>query len=226
MQESRQARVAGEAYVRFIGGVHMDIQKQRWDEYYRSLNGISIDKWLEDYSSLFCKDINVLDLGSGNGANIPFLLSKTTNVFALDYAESAISIIKCKYHVEAVAADMRMPLPYNDQVFEIIISDLSLHYFSEAETYSILKDINRIMKSNGILLARLNSSNDIKHGAKKGTEIEKGYFEYKGRRKRFFDREMIIKFFGDLFRVEYLEEKRTGKYLEEKVLWEMKAIKT
>jgi len=204
----------------------MDIQKQRWDEYYHNLNGISIDKWLEDYSSLFNKDITALDLGSGNGANIPFLLSKTNNVLALDYAESAINTIKSKYHIEAVVADMRMPLPYKDQSFEIVISDLSLHYFSEAETNSILKEIRRIMKNSGVLLARLNSSNDIKHGAKKGTEIEKRYFEYEGRRKRFFDREMIIRFFGGLFRIDYLEEKRTGKYLEEKVLWEMKAIKT
>jgi len=204
----------------------MDIQQQRWDEYYRSLNGLSIDKWLEDYSSFFNKDITVLDLGSGNGANIPFLLSKTNNVFALDYAESAINIIKNKYNIEAIAADMRMPLPYDDQLFDIVICDLSLHYFCEAETYSILEDINRIMKTKGTLLARLNSSNDIKHGAKKGTEIEKGYYEYEGRRKRFFDKQMIERFFGKYFIIEYLEEKRTGKYLEEKVLWEMKAIKT
>ena len=204
----------------------MDIQQQRWDEYYRSLNGISIDKWLEDYSALFCKDITVLDLGSGNGANIPFLLSKTNNVFALDYAESAINTIKSKYQIEAIAADMRIPLPYNDKLFEIVICDLSLHYFSEEETYSILDEIKRIMKTKGTLLTRLNSSNDIKHGAKKGTEIEIGYYEYEGRRKRFFDKEMIERFFGQYFIIEYLEEKRTGKYLEEKVLWEMKAIKT
>lgn len=204
----------------------MDIQKQRWEEYYCRLNGISVDKWLEDYSLLFDKDISVLDLGSGNGANIPFLLSRTNNVFALDFAESAISIIKSKYHIEAIAADMRMPLPYNDRSFAIIICDLSLHYFSEKETHSILEEIHRIMKIKGTLLVRLNSSNDIKHGAKKGTEIEKGYFEYEGRRKRFFDKEMIQIFFGEYFDIEYLEEKRTGKYLEEKVLWEMKAIKT
>jgi len=204
----------------------MDIQQQRWDEYYRSLNGISVDKWLEDYSSLFNKDITVLDLGSGNGANIPFLLSKTNNVFALDYAESAINVIKNKYHIEAIAADMRMPLPYDNQLFDIVVCDLSLHYFSDKETDSILEDIDRIMKKKGTLLARLNSCNDIKHGAKKGTEIEKGYYEYEGRRKRFFDKEMIQGFFGKYFLIDYLEEKRTGKYLEEKVLWEMKAIKT
>ena len=204
----------------------MDVQKQRWDEYYRSLNGVSTDKWLEDYSSLFEKGTNVLDLGSGNGANIPFLLSRTNNVFALDYAESAIGIIKSQYHIDAIVADMRSTLPYDDQMFEITISDLSLHYFSEAETCSILKEIHRVMKTNGVLLARLNSSNDIKHGAKKGTQIDDGYFEYEGRRKRFFEKGMIIDFFGSLFRIDCLEEKRTDKYLEEKVLWEMKATKT
>jgi ubiquinone/menaquinone biosynthesis C-methylase UbiE len=203
----------------------MDNQKQRWEEYYRSLKGITIDKWLEEYSSLFSKDSTVLDLGSGNGANIPFMLSKTDNVFALDYAESAINIIKNKYQIEAITADMRMTLPYNDQSFEIIICDLSLHYFSESETKSIIEEIRRIMKSRGVLLARLNSINDIKHGAQKGKEIEKGYFEYDGRRKRFFDKEMIQRFFSKYFEIEYLEEKRTGKYLEEKVLWEMKAVK-
>lgn len=204
----------------------MDSQQQRWDEYYRSLKGISIDKWLEDYSALFSKDITVLDLGSGNGANIPFLLSKTNNVFALDYSESAINIIINKYHIEAIASDMRMSLPYDDQSFEIVICDLSLHYFSASETNSILEEIKRIMHKKGTLLARLNSSNDIKHGAKRGTEIENGYYEYEGRRKRFFDKEMIERFFGKYFIIEYLKEKRTGKYLEEKVLWEMKAIKT
>lgn len=105
---------------------------------------------------------------------------------------------------------MSKGLPFEDNVADIIISDLSLHYFTEQKTFEILDEIKRVLKPNGLLLFRVNSVKDVNHGAGEGKEIEPHLYETTdGRYKRFFDEEDIKKFF------------RIGKtYIYMKKLWE------
>lgn len=115
--------------------------------------------------------------------------------------------------------DMTKGLPFENNYTDIIICDLSLHYFTKQVTFQILNEIKRVLKSNGLLFFRVNSTKDVNHGAGKGKEIEPHLYETDdGRYKRFFDEQDIKKFFFN-WETLYLHEEIMGRYDLEKVLW-------
>ena len=201
----------------------MDPQRQRWDEYYRSGNRTDEDGWLDSHRGYFRAGQRILDLGSGDGGNLGFLLSLSNDVHACDYSPAAIASIEGRYPAKALLADIRESLPYGDSTFDVVVADLSLHYFSERETQAILDEVSRILKPDGVLLGRVNSTDDVLHGANQGVEIERNFFDRDGIRKRFFDIGMIHGLFGAKFEVVSAEETRTRKYRDEKAAWEFVA---
>ena len=201
----------------------MDIQHKRWNEYYYTHIASQKDNWLHYYKPIISlhSDPCILDLGCGNGSNLGFLCSMSKSVYGIDFSEEAIEQVKRNYSVDAILGDISNPLPYKDNMFDFIISDLSLHYFSEEQTFGIIEELCRVLKQKGIILARLNSIIDKKHGAQQGNEIEHYYYENNGIKKRFFDNDMIRYFFEKQFDILDISEKTSGKYLEEKYLWEI-----
>jgi ubiquinone/menaquinone biosynthesis C-methylase UbiE len=205
----------------------MDTQQNYWNQYYRQNPTPTQDSWLERHGRLFDRNegMTVLDLGCGSGSNIPFLMSKKAKIHACDYSEEALDVVKSTFHVATTRVDMRETLPYRDAQFDVVISDLSLHYFSEAVTKRIIKDIGRILKARGRFLVRLNAVQDVNHGFGEGTEIEPNFFLVDGRYKRFFDRPTIMSYFEKAFTIEHVEERKTSKYSEEKIIWEVALMK-
>lgn len=199
----------------------MDIQYKRWEKFYSAGNALSKDRWLENYENYFRPGTAVLDLGCGNGSNISYLMSKSADIHACDYSESAVRQVMETFGVKAVKADFREGLPFPDSFFDIVVSDLSLHYFSREETAEIVAEMRRITKRSGIVLARLNSVHDRNFGAGEGVELERNFYDINGDRKRFFDREMIDFFFGSSFSILDAEEKKTDKYRKTKHVWEI-----
>ena len=92
--------------------------------------------------------------------------------------------------------DLQNKLPFPDNFFSVIIADLCLHYFTEKKTKEIMHEIKRILKTNGVLLARVNSTQDTNYGAGQGQKIEDSYYFFEGINKRFFDIQEAEKFFG------------------------------
>ena len=83
----------------------------------------------------------------------------------------------------------------------------------------ILNEIRRILTVGGRLIFRVNSVNDVNHGAGQGNEIEHHLYETSDKRlKRFFD-EKDIKFFFKDFDIEYLNEEIMTRYKLEKRLY-------
>lgn len=183
---------------------------------------IKYDDWLDSFANIIddCKT-PIIDLGCGSGNDTLYLIEKGKKVIPCDYSQNAINNIK-KNFPEADRTecfDMTKGLPFDDNFTDIIISDLSMHYFTEEKTFGLLDEMKRVLKPGGILLFRVNSIRDFNHGAGKGTEIEKHLYETAdGRYKRFFDEEDFKKFFLDWEEV-YLREETMGRYDLEKVLW-------
>jgi SAM-dependent methyltransferase len=203
----------------------MSLPKSKWDHYYSHDESTTQDNWLNKYLEFFEGGGRVLDLGCGNGSNLPFLIKQGLDIVAVDYSENAIKTINANWKVNAFVYDIRKKLPFGNDFFDIILADLSLHYFSFRETKLIVSDLYRITKMKGVMLARVNSINDKNHGSGKGKEIENNYFDNHGDRKRFFDKEMVYDIFDDDFVVTNAEEKKTSKYRAEKALWEIVTIK-
>lgn len=197
---------------------------QRWDNIHSHYERekIKYDDWLELFDKAIenCKT-PIIDLGCGSGNDTLYLIERGKKVIPCDYSRNAIENIKSNFpEVErAECFDMSKGLPFEDNVADIIISDLSLHYFTEQKTFEILDEIKRVLKPNGLLLFRVNSVKDVNHGAGEGKEIEPHLYETTdGRYKRFFDEEDIKKFFSDWKNL-YIHEEVMGRYSAEKVLW-------
>lgn len=197
---------------------------QRWNDIYKNYEreNIKYDDWLEifDRAIINCKT-PIIDLGCGSGNDTLYLIEKGKNVIPCDYSRNAIENIKKNFpEIEtAECFDMSKGLPFMDNLTDIIISDLSLHYFTEQKTFEILEEIKRVLKPNGLLFFRVNSVKDVNHGAGEGKEIESHLYETAdGRLKRFFDEKDIQKFFADWEKL-YIHEEVMGRYGAEKVLW-------
>lgn len=168
---------------------------------------IVCDDWLDSYKSILdeCKTA-VLDLGCGIGNDTLYLTEKGLKVIACDYSDVALAKIKKSFgNVETKLLDISKTLPFTDSSFDLIIADLSLHYFEEKTTISIMEEIKRILNNNGHLIARVNSTADINHGAGQGKKLEENFYFIQGYNKRFFDLKDAERFFSIIGRIEIKE---------------------
>jgi SAM-dependent methyltransferase len=153
-----------------------------WDARHVSLadRKPSIDSWLVKYEDILkqSQGTAVIDLGCGRGNNSIYLLERGYEVIACDYSEEALRSVK-RYApgAQTVFVDMRDRLPWQTDSVFLIIADLSLHYFSSLETRSIIAEIKRVLRSDGYLILRVNSVNDVMYGAGQGNLLEPYYYE-------------------------------------------------
>lgn len=208
----------------------MDTAKSYWNALHSNYEReqIQYDDWLDQFIGIIDKCTSpILDLGCGSGNNTKYLVEHGKQVIACDYAPNAIENMQKNFPevVDAKCFDMTEGLPFPDEYTELVIADLSLHYFSEAVTQCILDEINRILKPDGILLVRVNSVKDVNHGAGKGTEEELHFYRTPdGRAKRFFDESDLLRIFGNFSICSY-REGQLNRYDLPKQLWTMMAQK-
>lgn len=181
-----------------------------------------MDDWLEKFNEIIDKtNLPIIDLGCGRGNDTLYLLKRNKEVISCDFSINAIKNIKNNFQnvKQVICFDMRDGLPFENNSSDIIIADLSLHYFLKEETENIIKELRRVLNANGYIFFRVNSINDINYGAGQGKQIEKHLYETSdGRLKRFFDEKDIKEFFKE-FEIEYLKEEKMLRYdLEKRVL--------
>ena len=195
-----------------------------WDNVHKDYDRatIKVDDWLEKFDDIIMGSQKpILDLGCGGGNDTLYLISKGKQVISCDQSPSAINNIRKNFPevYDAKCFNMLDGLPFEDEAFDVVIADLCLHYFLKSDTEKILNDIRRILTPGGHLILRVNSINDVLHGAGQGPEIEHHVFEMEGKTiKRFFNEEDIRSFFKD-FTIEYLKEEIMTRYKLEKRLY-------
>ncbi len=164
--------------------------KHYWDEIHKVYSGqLVYDDWLRFYKSILdsCKT-KVLDLGSGGGHDASFLIMQGLKVVAVDYSKVSLEIIKKEVpKAEVLMVDISEPLPFQDESFDLVVADLSLHYFDDETIKGIMYEIKRILTFGGHLIARVNSTKDTNHGAGKGEKIEDNFYFVDGCFKRVFN---------------------------------------
>jgi len=183
---------------------------------------IKVDNWLDVFSDIIDNcDSPILDLGCGSGNDTLYLIGKGKKVYSVDQSENAIKNIKKNFPevIEARTMNMLDGIDYSDNTFGIVIADLSLHYFSDEETKRILSEIKRTLTTEGYLLIRVNTVNDVNHGAGSGEEIEHHFYRTDDDMfKRFFDEEDIKRIFSD-FNIIFCEEQKMLRYKNEKTVY-------
>ena len=186
-----------------------------WEEFYLSVPEIKTDMWLEKYKFLIKARTHVLDLGCGNGTNEKYLEKIGIFPEACDISNNAIKMVNKSYPMcKTKVVDMSKNLPYEDEKFEIIIADLSLHYFDSKTTIKISKELKRVLTNRGFVIGRVNSKRDIQED-EPYEEIEENYYNENGCFRRYFSRESIARYFEE-FDVLVNRETATSKYGQRK----------
>lgn len=100
---------------------------------------------------------NILDIGCGDGVNLPL-----ANIFpeikyeGIDYAEKTIEAAKKNYPNISFKVGDAFNLPYEDSTFDMaIISSVLILYRDEKDRIKLLKEANRVLKKEGILIVNV-----------------------------------------------------------------------
>ena len=157
--------------------------------------------WLDNFKKeLNYNNLPILDLGCGNGDDSKWLIENNYKVVSSDFSISSIEHVQ-KINPNTILLDMSNIEDWKqieDNSFSSVVANLSLHYFNNATTIMILKEIKRILINNGILIARVNTNLDTEFGAGDGIEIEPNFYKNleRGIDKRFFTKESALKYFS------------------------------
>ena len=191
---------------------------------------MSGDPWLNRWLPLVRERAGsgpVLEIGCGHGDDTKTLAAAGLLVHAFDRSALAIGMARIRVpSARFECRDIRQPLPGPAESFGVIVASLSLHYFDWAETIAIVERIRSALRPGGVLLCRLNSTEDHHFGACGHPQIEPDFYLVKGVPKRFFDQAAVESIFADGWRTLSLEHFATTKYIKTKALWELVVERT
>jgi len=183
------------------------------------------DPWLDRHLPTLAGGA-VFEIGCGGGRDTRVLVNAGCTVVAIDSASAAIERARAaapaaEFHCQ----DLRAPWPTSVSHVDAVVASLSLHYFAWAETVAIVDRIATTVRAGGVLLCRLNSTNDFHYGARGHRAIEPNYYSVDGQPKRFFDRAAVDRLFAEGWNLREVEERTVMRYTYPKVLWEIVATK-
>lgn len=185
------------------------------------------DPWLDRWLPLLRQStggLPVLEIGCGPGDDTHTLAQAGLSVVAFDLDAGAAARTQARVPQARVSCqDLRAPFPLGAGEAGAVVASLSLHYFPWAETLDLVQRVRRTLAPGGLLLCRLNASDDRHFGAQGHPAIEPHYFLVDGQPKRFFDRPGVDALFGSGWTVLSTEHHSTRKYLRSKALWEVVA---
>ena len=100
------------------------------------------------------KDIRVLEVGSGSGANLWMLAKEGFDTYGLDSSEKGLELAKAhlknKWDVVAkLTKGSFTELPYDDNYFDAVVDVVSLQHINLKDSEKALFEINRILKKGG-----------------------------------------------------------------------------
>ncbi|AFH62226.1 class I SAM-dependent methyltransferase [Paenibacillus caseinilyticus] len=198
-------------------------RERYWDRIYEALRpeDVRYDLWLETFRLQLelSRDTPVIDLGCGAGNDTLYLSERGYRVVACDASAEALRRVKeLVPEADVRQMDLTEPLPFADGAAQVVIADLSLHYFPWDVTVSIVREIGRVLRPGGTLLCRVNSVRDTAFGAGQGVRLEPDYYEWEGQRKRFFDRKQLEELLRE-WELPELTESTMNRYGKPKVVW-------
>jgi SAM-dependent methyltransferase len=148
----------------------------------------------------------LLELGCGPAADSAFFARARHRVIATDFSAAAVAGGYRRYGGEAgpafVLLDTATPLPFRDAAFDAVYARLTLHYFPDAVTRAVFREIGRVLRPGGTLAFLCKSTSDPLYG--QGEKVESDMYRLRGKVRHFFSEAYAQDCLGVRFRVEYL----------------------
>jgi SAM-dependent methyltransferase len=186
------------------------------------------DPWLQRWLKLIAEratGLPILELGCGGGRDSEVLAAAGHEVVGIDLSAKAVAnakqrVPKAAFHHQ----DIQGPWPVARA--GVVVASLSLHYFPWAQTEALVERVRQVLVPAGVLLCRLNSTNDHHFGASGHPPIDENYYSVDGEPKRFFDRASVERLFARGWRMLHNEEGVIDRYDRPKSAWEVVLEKT
>jgi len=173
-------------------------------------------KWLKKHTKVSLEGLKVLDAGCGTGRNAHYLAEKyDTQVCAFDFARSAIVFAEKNFshpNISFLVHDMKNPLPYPDESFDIVIDIMASFSLSSQERKNYLTELLRVLKKSGYMYVRTLAKKGDKNaqfliknngGEEKDTYIHPTLQTL----ERVFSEEDFKEVYGAYFEIIYMKQK-------------------
>lgn len=100
-------------------------------------------------STIAGEGISVLDIGVGTGNLAKRFLENNYRVVGIDQSREMLRVAKHKYPNLKVRLGEFLKIPFNDKVFDIIVSTYAFHHLNSEEKSLAIKEMIRVLKDNG-----------------------------------------------------------------------------
>ena len=154
------------------------------------------DGFLDSYADIVQQTtLPVIDIGCGTGNNALWLCEHGKQVVACDYSAEALQILRAHLPaVRTICCDLAEALPIADASADVVVSDMSLHFFDAATTRRLILEIARILRPEGCLILRCNHIDDY-CPCDCAKELEPNFYHVDDLDMRYFDRDALLDFF-------------------------------
>jgi SAM-dependent methyltransferase len=180
-----------------------------WDQFFRQRreSGDDLD-WAGLWTAPFlgplrdAKASTILELGCGLGHDAARLAAEGYLVTATDISREAIGQAKARYGELAtfMTADMSQPLPFPDDGFDAVMSNVAMHMFPDAVTRALFAEVRRVVRPIGLFVFHVNALEDrpLRARALPARELEPDYVkEDSGQTMHFFSKAYLRELLTD-----------------------------
>lgn len=189
----------------------------------RAVPPVETDPWLERWLPLVIEraaGAPVLELGCGDGRDSVILSGAGLTVTGIDRSPEALAQARARVPSGTFyEGDIRDGFP-DISGFGAVLASLVLHYFTWDTTRELAHRLWCCLRRGGVLLVRVNSTEDHQYGASGHPQIAENYYLVDGEPKRFFDREGVLRLFAGAWNFLHLEQQVIQRYARPKVIWE------
>lgn len=149
--------------------------QSNWSAWYRN-KGYKVEPEIPLINKMLKTNSKILDIGCGHGRHVIYFAGKGHDVFGIDSYRPILrqlerDLLTNNLHANLKCRDINRGLPYPDGYFDLIIATRSIHHTKDKQLKRIFKEIDRILKTNGLLFLQIPDYEGSK-------EVEKTWIEY------------------------------------------------
>ena len=181
------------------------------DEYWKEHINKDLEKnlWINDYKD-YLNGGTCLDLGCGIGQFSKWFMENGYEVISSDISKIALEKVK-EFNSNVVNVDLREKLPFDDNKFDVVFANLSIHYFSDSDTKELMNEIKRILKKDGLFIGSVNGIQGLEKIKDTAQELDYHYYYNKDKYIRLFDVE-DVKNYLSIFDILKVDEGETIRF--------------